>query len=354
MQRAIRPTYMPDFSLADIADINVKATSIFGSNPDDLQLELAVESAQAIRRQQTARLNALQNPAVDQVTVHWPDTSNIVDEECTDDCEFNGPGAELGVKTYDVPFCREVKFSVTDEDLRQSQYTPEEYVARESLAAISRLDNWVNKVTLNSLKANAGINAFPSPYLYAAGVTTVPAAQYNAEMVAYVLRMAKLNRMGRPLFLENGELFVALTKAGFNAGNFPFADQDRALKNLNIVSDDFGFINAEITEDAFMVRPGAVALFHKTYNRTEYVGGKVQQNRYVVDSLSYGALGAGAGDLGAIQYDAFSTQECVPIPNSGGRSAIRTEFKYKARLGFGVSPSTDATHPAILALSKGV
>ncbi len=345
---------MPDFSLADIADINDKAVSIFGQNPDDLQLELAVDSAQAIRRQQTARLAALQDPAVDEVTVHWADTSNIVDADCTDDCEFDGPTPELGTKVYDVPFCREVTFSITDELLRKSQYSEEETIARESLAAITRLDNWVNKIALTSLKANAGVNSYPGTYAYAAGNTTIPAAQYNAQMVAFLLRMAKLNRMGRPLFLENGELFVALTQAGFNVGNFPNADQANAFRALNMVSDDFGFVEAGITEDAFMIRPGGVALFHKTYNGAPvYEGGKVQQNRYTVDSLSYGAVGAGAGALGGIQYDAFSTKECLPIANSGGRTAIKTVFKYKARLGFGLSPATDATHPAILALSKG-
>lgn len=335
---------MPDFSIADIADINVRATSIFQANPDDLQLDVSVDSARAVRAQQTAVMAALQDPSVDSVKVHWTDTSAIVATDCTDDCDFTGPTVAADMKEYDVPFCQEVRFSIDDELIRKSQYSMEETVARMSLAAMTQLDNWTNTIALTSLKANAGVNSYPGPYTYAAGTTTIPAAQYNAQMVANVLRMAKLNRMGRPLVLENGELFVALTQAGFNVGNFPNADQANAFRALNLVSDDFGFVEAALTEDAFLIRPGGVALFHKTYNGApEYVGGKVQQNRYTVAS----------NNIPGIVYDAFSTQECVPIAGSGGRSSIRTEFKYKARLGFGVSPATDATHPAILALSKG-
>jgi hypothetical protein len=87
-----------------------------------------------------------------------------------------------------------------------------------------------------------------------------------------------------------------------------------------------------------------VALFSKVYNGApEYIGGKVQQNRYTVADPF----------IPGIVYDAFQTQECVPIPNSGGRSAIKSVFKYKGRLAVPVSPRVDATHPAILALAKG-
>lgn len=337
---------MPDFSLTNIVEINIEARRLFRDNPDDLNLDTNTDTAKAVLAQQTATIPAeLENPATDQVTVFWMDTSDIEAVDCTDDCDFTGPPPAAANKVYEVPFCKEVTFSVDDELLRKSKYTQEETVARLSLKALTELDNWVNAVTLGQMKVNAGVNNYPGPYTYANGTTTIPAAQYNASMVAQVLRIAKLNRMGRPAVIENGELYVAMTQAGFNVGNFPYADQDRAFKAFtSFTSDDFGFVDAGLTEDAFLLRPGSVALLHKYFHKVdEYVAGKVQQNRYSIASRN----------LNGIIYDAFETQECVSIPNSGGRTAIRNVFKYKARVGFGVSPATDATHPAILSLSKG-
>jgi hypothetical protein len=321
-----------DFSPSQINKILLKAESMWTNSQLANSQVPHAEAAQALIANQTARITALEDKEKDNVVkINWVNTCAVTVQDCTTNCELTGPQAETGSKEYTLDLCKEVTFSVDAEKLRTNTYSYDEVVAPLLNTALNKLDEYVAQQTLVKLKAYSGVNAAPEPWTYntTTGTTDVPNVDWNLSMVAHLLNQADLNNMDNPYFIESGSLWIPWTNAMFNAGNFDGKGDLARMQALNgrFYFDRRNFAKAGITEDMFMVNPGAVALANKTRNPenpTEF-GGKVAQTRWTIASRS----------LPGVSYDVFYQLSCITV--SGKEHLIHT-FKIQVLMGIFLNP----------------
>jgi hypothetical protein len=318
------------FTPTQLQRINLKVESFWTDSRVMAEYETFADTAKAILENQTATFTALKDPGKDnKVGVTWIDTCAIEVEDCSSDCDFTGDEVDTQAQEYDYNLCKEVKFSVDEEKLRTNQYDYQEVVGRAMAKSLKGLDEWMNQQAILRLKQYADINVAPQPWTYDAAdkTTLVPAAQYNTQLVTTMLRQSYMNKMGVPYFVDNGSLWDAWQNAKFDSANSEGKGNAARIAALKMYFDLIGFGQAGITDDTFMIAPGAVAMQSKvrySTTPTEYAG-SVQQTRYSIASPS----------LPGISYDVFYTLRCVDI---AGVSHIIHDFKIKATAGIWLNP----------------
>jgi hypothetical protein len=294
------------FTPSALLNIQLKAESMWSDAAAFGDFQAESEAAQALLRNQTARLADLQDPEKDRtVTVTWVKSCDIVDEACETNCTIDGPEIESVNKEYALDMCRKVDFSVNAEKMRTNTYSVEDLAARGMATALRELDEWWSKQAILKLKTFQGVNVSPSPHTWdnANARTSVAAVSYNRTLVPYLLKVAIMNKMRNNFILSNDELYLDWLNAEFDAGNLDGRGAKARIDALNMTFDLYSFAAAGVAEDLYMVNKNAVAMVTKTRNPTAPVdfGGSVGQTRYTVASPT----------LPGVSYDVYYTLSCV-------------------------------------------
>lgn len=297
-----------DFSPSVLQDIMLRAEQVWSGGVKASQYQANAIAAKAVLDNQTARITALEDPEKDNtVRVTWIDTCSTAVEDCESNCELDEPEAESKAKDYELTLCKKTGFSVDAEKVRTNIYTVQDISAENMAAKLKAMDEWLAQQTLVKLKSFAGINVFPDPWTYdaVANTTDVPAADYNRKMVASLLQQQIMNKMQGAYYIDNGSLWLDWTNAQLDAGNLDGKGDASRIAALNMYFDQFNFAPAGLTEDTFMVAPGAVAIANKVrYTPTPtLIGGKIQQTRWTVDSPT----------LPGIKYDVYYALTCKTV-----------------------------------------
>jgi hypothetical protein len=340
-----------DFSPSALLAIKLKAESMWADSRLAADFKAHAEAAVAVKTNSSARFSELQNPEKEnQVIINFINPCAIAVEDCQSDCDISGAELETGGKTYELDLCKEVNFSVDAEKLRTNSYTVEEVAARGLAQAIKSLDEWWARQVLVKLKAFSGINTSPEPYTYAAGTTTVPANQYNLDLIVEMEHDAMMNKLTSPFYIDNGSLYPAVRNAQINAGNADGKGDAVRAGLLPIYFDQWNFGGAGITEDTFAVSSSAVAFVTKNRHgdAPALIGGTVQQTRYTVPSSV----------IPGVKYDVFYGLKCVTV---NGVSHIMHSWKVKTIGGIFLNPEgcpvvvggDTFTPTGVLSYSKG-
>lgn len=313
-----------DFSPSVLSKIMLRAEEVWSTGIRSQQYKANSVAAQAVLANQNARITQLEDPEKDlTVRIHWVDTCGAEAEDCESNCTLDGPEVESKGQDLVLDLCKKVDFSVDAEKTRTNIYNVEQIAAEAMAAKLKVLDEWVAAQTLVKLKAFAGPNVAPAPYTYAAGTTTVPAADYNRKLVAYLLRQQILNQMPGAYYIDNGELFIDWTNAQLDAGNLDGKGDLSRINALKMYFDQFNFAKAGLTEDTFMVSPGAVAIANKvryTPTPTEFKG-TIQQTRWTIQSPT----------LPGISYNVYYALTCKTV---GSGSSAREHIMHTWRIEF--------------------
>lgn len=337
-----------------VTDVKADARQLYAT-PDDLLTDPAhVISANAVQANQRSgtiqqRLNA---SPLDKLTVQWGiDTDGT--QACSDDCEITGEEGDALQKDIDAPLCQEITAAVSEETIRRLGLGDSpEAVQRAAQAELSRklavnalkMDTWVNMTTVTALKALHGAPRVGT----AAGVGTVggdsvigiPTANYNRKIVGELMKMARLNQMGSAYLLDGGQLFVDWFNATIDGANDTGKGDAARVKFFKEYFDLEGFMDAAITEDTFIIKPGAVGLFYKTFlpntpRKTE--AGQVWTNFKSANILD-------------MTYDLIFEEKCSMV----GSHPVTTHIaKLKAHVGIHTAAGVDAVRPGLL-LAKAV
>lgn len=341
-----------DLSALAITNVKQRAEEVYAGNLAELAFNpVMAETAKAVLANQFAARaqELLQAAPTDNVDIVWNTADNAVAQDCTSDCVLVGTPATGDVLNISAPKCIESVFSVSKESARKNGRTVEEETAFLLARHAIILDNAVNAYTLAQLaaKADAAIaGTLPSYATQAAGVITVPSANWGLQMYADWMLTAIKNRMGMPYVIDDGALYTYIVNAQLQRAQLDGAGNANRAASLNPYEDILGFPNAGLTTvDDFFIKRGAVALFHKTYNDANptYYAGTVQQNRSVMPSLG----------IPGISYDMFSSLGCSDITGTKSHSDIGFTHKLKANLGVFKAPGVGGQRPGILALKKG-
>jgi hypothetical protein len=342
------------FSPSALLNIQLKAESMWSEGQFSTDLVAESEAAQAVLRNQTARLTELTNPEKENTAVvTWIKTCDIVDEACETNCDLDEPELETVNKSYELDMCRKSGFSVDAFKLRTNTYEVEELAARGLAAALKELDEWWAKQALLKLKTFQGVNVKASPHTWDAANlrTSVAGASYNRTLVPYLMQTAIMNRMKNSYFISNEELWYDWQNALFDAGNLDGKGAMARIAALgdNLTFDLFNFTAAGLAEDLYMVDRNAVAFITKAINPetpTEF-GGGIQQTRYRVASPT----------LPGISYDVYYKLNCKTV---SGVEHIYHTWRIETRGGIFLNPerctvtvsSVDYEPTGVLAFAK--
>lgn len=317
-----------DFSASTLLNIQLKAEQIWGDSRLSADFMAHSETAKAILNNQTATFRALENPEKDnQVVISFLNPCAVVATDCESNCDLTETELEAGAKTYTLTDCKKSGFSVNAEKTRTNTYTVEEESARGLAAALKALDEWWSQRSLVKLKTFAGVNVAPAPWTWAAGTTSVPAAQYTVDMIPNLINQSILNKMGSAYYIDNGGLYVPWLQAQLKAGNLDGKGQAAYIAAIKMYFDQFNFAPAGLTEDTFMVAPGAVAMVTKTRNpdAPTVIGGSVQQTRWTIPSPT----------LPGIRYDVYYTLKCITV---AGKANIVHSWRIETNGGIFLNP----------------
>lgn len=282
-----------------------------GKYADDLQAN--VDAAVQLLNNQTARFDELDNPAKDNiVNLTWLKYCHLVasDHDRAEDCDIEGDELSADAKEYELDKGQKFTFSVDQEKVRTGIYEVDEQVAIGLLKADKELSEYIAKQVLISYKAFAGpnipaIRGLSGPMSWDGGNTTtnIPAASYNIGIIASLLKQMQLNKVKNGFFVNSGSLFEAWTNAMLNGNNLDGKGDDLRLKQIKLQFDMWNFLEANLTEDMFLVDKSAVAL--KTYTRyslkPDIIGGKVGQTRYKMASRL----------LPGVEFDVIYEVKCI-------------------------------------------
>ena len=356
---------MADLSANYLTNVKQRAETLYAENLQELAFNPAMTvTANAILENQMAdrAQQLLQAAPTDNVDVVWNTDDNAATQDCTSDCDLEGTPATADAINISAPKCMEISWTVSEETARRSGRTIEEESAFILARRMIAMDNDVNKYVLSQLYAQTDApiaGTLPAYSTYAAGVSSIPSANYGLQMYADWLLTAIKNRMGAPFFIDNGTLYTYLQNARLNSQNLNGqGDQARAL-GFSPYEDILGMAYAGITQvDDFIIKRGAVALFSKYYNTVRntdgssgpqttprLIGGYVQQWRSTMKSQG---ITAGAG----ITYDMFATDTCTDISGNLSHSDIGHTYKLKVNLGVKKAPGVGVDRPGILAVKK--
>lgn len=317
-----------DFSPSALLAIKLKAEQMWSDSRLAQDFKANAQAAVAIKENSTARFRELENPEKEnQVVVNFINPCAVVAEDCESNCDLTQDELESGAKTYTLDLCKKSGFSVNAEKLRTNTYTVEEVAARGLAQAIKVLDEWWAQQNLVKVNAFAGINVSPEPYTYAAGTTTIPAANYNVSAIPEIMYDAMINKLGNAFYIDNGGLWVPWTNAQLNAGNLDGKGDAARIAQLKMYFDPFNFGPAGLTADTFAISSSAIAFVTKTRNPDipTVIGGQVQQTRYTVPSSV----------IPGVKYDVYYTLKCTTV---NGKANIVHSWRVETNGGIFLNP----------------
>lgn len=323
-----------DLSPTKILNLRVKAENAWKDGKTSVQYKVNAESAKAVLTNQTARVDLLtgRSNKDDVVEISFINTCGIVAEDCESNCTIDEPELDTGKEEYAVDTCKKTGFSIDEEKIRTNDYELEELHSAGHAASLKALDEFWAAQVLAKLSAEAGYNAFPSPYTFndATMATTVPAAGYSLkDMTANLIIQAQMNNINSPYYIERGLLLPEWINAQLNGGNLDGKGDVARIEMLKMYFDMMNFSKAGVTTaDLFMIDASAVALATKTrYTSTPVVaGGKIQQTRYTVASQT----------LPNVSYDVIYSLECKTV---GGKAHDMHSWRYETNGLIAINPA---------------
>lgn len=317
-----------DFSASALLNIRAKAENIWADSRLAQDFKANAQAAVAVKKNSNAVISGLTDPDKDtSVAITWVNPCAVAVQDCTTDCTISGPETEVATQTVTLDLCKEVGFNIDREKLRTNDYDREGVAATLMAQAVKALDEWWSQQILVKLHAFEGINVDAAPWTYAAGTTSIPAAQYNLSAVPEMLKDAILNKLGDPYFIDNGALYTAYLQAALNANNLDGKGDKARADALNMYFDMFNFAAAGISDTTFAISKSAVAFTTKTRYSAKPVtiGGQVQQIRYTVPSSV----------IPGVFYDVLYGITCTTV---GGVAHVLDSWKVKTQGGIFLNP----------------
>ena len=259
----------------------------------------------AIWKNQTARFLDLENPKKDNtVEVEWLNACELDTRTCQD-CTFEGTELSSNTQSYTIDVCKEVAFAIDENNFRGNDFDMEMAIAKGFLKADKQLIEELPTSILAQIEASKGVNAFGGGKGNVVGTETYIIAPYwDAKLMAYFNRVAKINKFKSPYILDGSNLFEQTWFAEYMKANADGKFDSAAFNSLPYFADLVN-IDAYNTPDlkTYLMDVGNMAIANQAYY-TPQVKQYKTEDRYSIKSQLAPALG---GDL---TYDVRYTNTC--------------------------------------------
>lgn len=332
---------------AELARINMKVDQMSTDQVLMRKFQPKVEGLKKIMENQTARLNTAKTELSDseknkggKVYLNWITSGDIIEGAVTSNCTLTGPELDAAALPYDLTMEFKTDFSVSEEDFKNSIYSREELVAHGFMKALQVMDEGYGKRAIAKADAYSGSNLYLGTYTQAGLKTTVPAAQYGANMLAYIARMAEMNRLGNYYILDSGELFDQNFMAMINAGNGEGKGLKALFDNFDIAFDMINFAKAAVATDTLIIDADALAFVTRNRYQNDVPRAVAGQKRYRIASKT----------LPGVYYDVYYQETCKP--NEAGTHDIITET-FRLQTEGDLIKAPEDGFAGVIALQKG-
>lgn len=315
------------FTEAELQMVVAKIDAIWADNQTNSDYKSEVAVLTAIRAEQTARLTPLENPEKDNViNVIWAADCSTGIEDCEDDeddCDFTGPEAEARSKQYELDICGAVKFTIEENVFRTSQLSKEEVLAKQFMARLKEMDEYLAQKAAAKLNAFAGENQYTGGIGQVSGVTThIPANYWTPDIYGYFGMVKILNKFSNPFMIHGSNLYQMFWQQTYNQAN---ANEKDGLPKLQSIRSYWDLFNIDsvngLSKVSYMITKGAIAFANKAYyplnSPRTYQFGK----RWSIESKA----------LPGVYYDVFYKERCVG-------SKVYYDYKLKVKAGIFLNP----------------
>lgn len=292
-------------------------------------------------------------PPVELYFTGMADDCNLEATDCNNDCDIDGP--ELGADKVQLGEirCKEMSFSVTDNQCKEEGISKEDKVTDGFARAISTLDLQLEKDMLATLGMYSDDLSDLSGILPVGGLTATGDAwqiekdKWNNELLAHMSLIATDFGMIDPVLVSIGlfrfDKLVADNKQGCcNTDGLlsilPMADAIKTFNSVYPVIDN--------TAQAFLVDRAALAFYNFYDNRSRTPiedASRERISRYYVPSSKEWRVNSSNRK---VIYDVYEQTKCVNLRED------KTSYKVRAQYGFAKKPTNCGSSPRIIRLEQ--
>ena len=256
------------------------------------------------------------------VVVEWMNVCEGTIEENTS-CELGGIKSSTNVEEYALTYERSWGFTVDESDFVDNRFDMEESIAKLLLTGDKKLTENVATYAISRVNTFLGVNEYTGGKGVVAGTeTSIAAAYWNADLMAYFNTAAVINKFDNPILLSGFNLYEQIFLAAAKAGNANGKGDPVLFGTIPTYFDLFNIdtVNGEPT--TYMINTGAIAFANKAYNpdTPQVVNGVF--TRYTMRSKFSGLV-----------YDVFYKPEC------GTNDKVIHNFKMKLKADLFLNPA---------------
>lgn len=252
-----------------LQNVRLMADAIMFDDRINLQFKPQAEILNILPRVQTARITPLERRDKDHVVeVEWLNTCGMEVTSCTS-CATCDTETSTNVKEMYLTQCDQTCFQVDEHVFMNNDFGAAEAIAKGLLRADALLCESIAQYLVAVLNANDGVNEQGSrSYGTVAGNTTqIAAANWNANIIPYLITVAQSNRFTNPVFASGMNLYEAWMTANMNSGN----DNGKGAQAMfNSMPMYFDIVNIDAvntpTYISYLISTGALAFASKAYH----------------------------------------------------------------------------------------
>jgi len=249
-------------------DIRVRATSIAFDDRIKQQYVANYDVLKAIESVQTAQLYTPASRIKDvDVEVIWQNVCGQTVEDNTT-CVIGGSKSSTNIQEYSISYEKVVKFSEDEADFRDNEFDIQEAIAKQFAVADKNLTEDFAQYAVGRMEAFKGWNVLTDGKGTVSGADTyIPAAYWNADLVAYLNRAAIRNQFTSPTYVSGNNLYEQIFVANAKAANANGKGDAILWGGLKMYFDLF---NIDTVNDpdlkTYMLSMGSLAMAYRTWN----------------------------------------------------------------------------------------
>lgn len=276
------------------------------------------------------------------VDIEWINTCDVVDGANTS-CTISGAEASTNIEQYTLTTDRAVSFSLYEDDFKDNDFDLSDALAKLFVRADKELTEWFCQRCATVLNLNLGTNVYTGGKgsgLVTATTTTLLPSYWNAELFAYLNRVAVRNEFSDPILLDQGNLYEHAKIAEWNAGN---ANGKGDFAMFGSIPTYFDLFNLDVINTTstytYMISKGSVAMASNYYN-PDTLDKRMSLWRWSMPS----------NFMPGMTYDVFYEDSC----DTNGNDNLKQNFKVKLTADLFANPTgCSATNTGILAFLCG-
>ncbi len=258
-----------NFDASTLAVAVVAQQDIFKKTPN--LYEPKSEVLQEVVKMQTADVTPVTGSPLNKIRVAWLNTQGVQAGDCVQACDITAAPLNTDGTQLSLTQCAEANFKleVTIGNDPTSLYangviSSAQALATGMLQGKKTIEEYISTKVLATIAAKPGVNVDASGQ-YGSTVTgtntTVPAANWSANLFPYFQMEADVNRFVAPYLLDSttSGLYMGYLNAIPNAQNDTNRDQAAKYKLIESAFDYFTFSRAGLSNTAFVVDGTATA-----------------------------------------------------------------------------------------------